>query len=220
MLQELYDAGARRYLLRIESSNPELYAALHPDAMSWQRRVDCLNSLKKIGYMVGCYFAVLFCVIECECQEGGAAGGRRLLASHVIRLVSCAVECKQRNSGIAKCDVLLPPALLVAVAGRGIALHCICYTEAVSPTPQGLGTASQANTPPSKPSYHKDQWVFVQPPVPHTAVTCHRKRKHACNTSRLAHGMQKLPAYNATITRISKLKINTGVLMPPDAKTG
>jgi biotin synthase-like enzyme len=54
----LYDAGARRYLLRIESSNPELYAALHPDAMSWQRRVDCLNSLKKIGYMVRCNFAI------------------------------------------------------------------------------------------------------------------------------------------------------------------
>jgi biotin synthase-like enzyme len=54
----LYDAGARRYLLRIESSNPELYAALHPDAMSWQRRVDCLNSLKKIGYMVRCYIAI------------------------------------------------------------------------------------------------------------------------------------------------------------------
>eukprot|EP00878_Enallax_costatus_P016144 GHUV01016933.1.p1 GENE.GHUV01016933.1~~GHUV01016933.1.p1 ORF type:complete len:376 (+),score=98.26 GHUV01016933.1:374-1501(+) len=51
--QQLYDAGARRYLLRLETSNPELYAALHPDAMSWQRRVDCLNSLKKAGYMVG-----------------------------------------------------------------------------------------------------------------------------------------------------------------------
>lgn len=50
--QQLYDAGARRYLLRIETSNPELYAALHPDAMSWQRRVDCLNSLKKVGFMV------------------------------------------------------------------------------------------------------------------------------------------------------------------------
>jgi hypothetical protein len=61
LLQELYDAGARRYLLRIESSNPELYAALHPDAMSWQRRVDCLNSLKKIGYMVRCYFVCYFC---------------------------------------------------------------------------------------------------------------------------------------------------------------
>jgi biotin synthase-like enzyme len=63
MLQELYDAGARRYLLRIESSNPELYAALHPDAMSWQRRVDCLNSLKKIGYMVSCYFATCHFIV-------------------------------------------------------------------------------------------------------------------------------------------------------------
>eukprot|EP00775_Hariotina_reticulata_P012306 gene12306-12442_t len=44
--QQLYDAGARRYLLRIESSNPELYAALHPDAMSWQKRIGT-------GVMVG-----------------------------------------------------------------------------------------------------------------------------------------------------------------------
>jgi hypothetical protein len=45
-------AGARRYLLRIETSNPELYAALHPDSMSWQRRVDCLKDLQDVGYMV------------------------------------------------------------------------------------------------------------------------------------------------------------------------
>jgi biotin synthase len=45
-------AGARRYLLRIETSNPELYAALHPDSMSWQRRVDCLKALQDVGYMV------------------------------------------------------------------------------------------------------------------------------------------------------------------------
>lgn len=45
--------GARRYLLRIETSNPDLYAALHPDSMSWQRRVDCLYALKDVGYMVG-----------------------------------------------------------------------------------------------------------------------------------------------------------------------
>jgi biotin synthase len=44
--------GARRYLLRIETSNPELYAALHPDAMSWQRRVDCLKALQEVGFMV------------------------------------------------------------------------------------------------------------------------------------------------------------------------
>lgn len=51
-LPAMLAAGARRYLLRLETSNPDLYAALHPDAMSWQRRVDCLNALKEVGYMV------------------------------------------------------------------------------------------------------------------------------------------------------------------------
>lgn len=47
------DAGAHRYLLRIETSNPELYAALHPDGHSWQRRRECLRSLRRNGYQVG-----------------------------------------------------------------------------------------------------------------------------------------------------------------------
>uniref|UniRef100_A0A6T8S9D1 Radical SAM core domain-containing protein n=1 Tax=Chlamydomonas leiostraca TaxID=1034604 RepID=A0A6T8S9D1_9CHLO len=51
--QRWFDAGARRYLLRIESSNPELYAALHPSDMSWQHRVDCLRALREVGYMIG-----------------------------------------------------------------------------------------------------------------------------------------------------------------------
>ncbi|KAG2422165.1 hypothetical protein HXX76_016244 [Chlamydomonas incerta] len=46
-------AGARRYLIRIETSNPELYAALHPEPMSWHTRVECLRNLKKAGYMLG-----------------------------------------------------------------------------------------------------------------------------------------------------------------------
>lgn len=50
---ELFDAGAHRYLLRIEASNPQLYARLHPPSHSWQRRVDCLRSLKDVGYQVG-----------------------------------------------------------------------------------------------------------------------------------------------------------------------
>ncbi|KAG2427918.1 hypothetical protein HXX76_011905 [Chlamydomonas incerta] len=49
-----YDrAGARRYLIRIETSNPELYAALHPEPMSWHTRVECLRNLKKAGYNAG-----------------------------------------------------------------------------------------------------------------------------------------------------------------------
>lgn len=41
-------AGARRYLIRIETSNPDLYAALHPEPMSWHARVECLRNLKKV----------------------------------------------------------------------------------------------------------------------------------------------------------------------------
>ncbi len=52
--RRLFDAGARRYLLRIETSNPELYHMLHPSAMSWEKRRDCLLTLKKLGFQVGC----------------------------------------------------------------------------------------------------------------------------------------------------------------------
>lgn len=51
--QRLYDAGARRYLIRIETSNPDLYAKLHPEPMSWHKRVECLKTLQSIGYMLG-----------------------------------------------------------------------------------------------------------------------------------------------------------------------
>ena len=46
-------AGAHRYLLRIETSNPQLYARLHPDGHSWSRRKECLDSLRRNGYQVG-----------------------------------------------------------------------------------------------------------------------------------------------------------------------
>ena len=47
------EAGAHRYLLRIETSNPQLYARLHPDGHSWFRRRECLHSLRRNGYQVG-----------------------------------------------------------------------------------------------------------------------------------------------------------------------
>ena len=55
--QYLFDSGAHRYLLRIETSNPELYKKLHPADHSWEIRRNCLRDMKKIGY-VGNYFAV------------------------------------------------------------------------------------------------------------------------------------------------------------------
>jgi biotin synthase len=50
-----FEAGAHRYLLRIESSSPELYRRYHPDnAMHlFERRVECLHTLKTIGYQTG-----------------------------------------------------------------------------------------------------------------------------------------------------------------------
>lgn len=48
-----FDAGAHRYLLRVETTNRELYKKLHPADHSFERRVECLNILKKLGYQVG-----------------------------------------------------------------------------------------------------------------------------------------------------------------------
>ena len=50
-----FEAGAHRYLLRIESSDPELYRRLHPgDPLhAHERRVACLRTLQSIGYQTG-----------------------------------------------------------------------------------------------------------------------------------------------------------------------
>ena len=50
-----FEAGAHRYLLRIESSTPELYHKYHPkDSLhDFQRRLNCLKSLQAIGYQTG-----------------------------------------------------------------------------------------------------------------------------------------------------------------------
>jgi biotin synthase len=46
-------AGADRYLLKIETSDPALYALHHP-GMSFENRLRCLDGLSDAGYQVGC----------------------------------------------------------------------------------------------------------------------------------------------------------------------
>jgi len=50
-----FESGAHRYLLRIESSNPELYRKIHPDndLHSFDSRIQALKDLKTTGYQVG-----------------------------------------------------------------------------------------------------------------------------------------------------------------------
>lgn len=51
--KKLWDAGAHRYLLRIESSDPKLFKKLHPPKQSFSKRKECLKALKEIGYQIG-----------------------------------------------------------------------------------------------------------------------------------------------------------------------
>ena len=47
------DAGAMRYLIRIETSNRELYEKIHPAECSFDRRLGCIRTLKRLGYVTG-----------------------------------------------------------------------------------------------------------------------------------------------------------------------
>lgn len=51
--QQLFDAGANRYLLRHETFDATHYSQLHPTEMSCRNRQECLFTLKQIGYQVG-----------------------------------------------------------------------------------------------------------------------------------------------------------------------
>ena len=52
--RRLKEAGADRYLLRHETAGKAHYGMLHPPEMSWDNRVQCLFTLRELGYQVGC----------------------------------------------------------------------------------------------------------------------------------------------------------------------
>lgn len=53
--QRWFESGAHRYLLRIESSNKDLYYKIHPHNKhhSFENRLDALHRLQKCGYQTG-----------------------------------------------------------------------------------------------------------------------------------------------------------------------
>ncbi len=53
-----YEAGADRYLLRHETASAEHYKKLHPQNMSFENRMKCLENLKSIGFQIGAGFMV------------------------------------------------------------------------------------------------------------------------------------------------------------------
>ena len=57
-LERLKAAGTDRYLLRHETASREHYEKLHPDIMSYDNRLRCIDDLKRLGYQVGVGFMV------------------------------------------------------------------------------------------------------------------------------------------------------------------
>lgn len=51
--RRFFEAGAHRYLLRIETTNPELFAQIHPPEQRIETRLECLRTLREVGYQVG-----------------------------------------------------------------------------------------------------------------------------------------------------------------------
>jgi biotin synthase len=51
-LKAWFNDGADRYLLKHETSDPDLYEKLHPD-LRFEDRIDTLRNLKEIGYQTG-----------------------------------------------------------------------------------------------------------------------------------------------------------------------
>lgn len=56
--ENMYRAGADRYLLRHETADGAHYGKLHPKELTLKSRMECLRTLKEIGYQVGCGFMV------------------------------------------------------------------------------------------------------------------------------------------------------------------
>ena len=52
------NAGADRFLLRFETSNPEAFSKLHSEKQSLERRLEALKDLKDLGYTTGTGFLV------------------------------------------------------------------------------------------------------------------------------------------------------------------
>ena len=47
------EAGALRYLIRLETSRRDLYARIHPATCSFDRRLNCIRTLKRVGFVTG-----------------------------------------------------------------------------------------------------------------------------------------------------------------------
>ncbi len=130
--QALYDAGARRYLLRHETRDAAHYALLHPAGMSIESRMRCLKDLKEIGFQTGC---------------GIMVGSPHQTSEHIAEDMMFMTEFKPEMVGLGP---FIPhrdtpfrdePAGSVDLTLLVIALTRILLPDALIPSTTALGTA-------------------------------------------------------------------------------
>lgn len=56
--EQIFQAGADRFLLRHETADENHYGKLHPSELTFSHRKECLMQLKEIGFQVGAGFMV------------------------------------------------------------------------------------------------------------------------------------------------------------------
>ena len=108
--EALKKAGADRFLLRIETTDRELYEELDP-GMSHENRIQCLKNLRKLGYEVGSG-----CLVGLPGQKIESLAGQFELALKVMAIVRLLLP-----------DINIPATTAMETLnkqGRVIALQC------------------------------------------------------------------------------------------------
>ena len=145
------EAGAHRYLLRIETSNPDLYANLHPAGHSFTRRVQCLRDLKDLGYqlgtgvMIGLPFQTLENLVDdiffFERMEIDMIGmGPYIMHDATPLAKTAAVYDKQRNFELALSMIALTRLML-----KDVNIAATTALQALHPQGREMGLRAGAN---------------------------------------------------------------------------
>jgi biotin synthase len=144
--QQLHDAGAKRYVLKFEASNPTLYRSLKPrDTL--ERRLGCLESLLRVGFQVGSGDIV---GVPGQTLDD-LLGDLRMLGKYDLSMESCTVfipgeSSNYRNEPMGDVDLTLN---MMAVARILYPARLIPTTSSLEKGREGgqyLGLMAGANT--------------------------------------------------------------------------
>ena len=128
--QRLRDAGADRYVLKFEASNPVLYHALK-ESDTLDKRLECLHLLQELGFKVGSGNMVGLPGQTIE----DIVDDLLLIGQEKLAMMSCTVFIPGEA-----CDFRNEPAGDVEVALNFMALMRILYPDRLMPTTSALET--------------------------------------------------------------------------------